>query len=63
MEENVKQAMQIILHERMKTKAKLEFFRFLEEADIKKSYQREINECLDRIRGLDEIYEKLKNGN
>ena len=36
MDEYVKQTLQMILHERMKTKAELEFLRFMEETDRKK---------------------------
>jgi len=61
MDEDVKQALQIILHERMKAKAELEMFRFKEEIDRKKSYKREIDNRLDRIVELDKLYEKLKN--
>jgi hypothetical protein len=45
----------------MKTKARLEVLRFLEETNIKKSYTREIDLCLDRLKELDELIEKIKN--
>jgi len=61
MDEDVKQVLQIILHERMKAKAELEMFRFQEEVNLKKSYKREIDERLDRISELDKLYEKLIN--
>jgi len=61
MDEDIKQALQIILHERMRAKAELEMFRFKEETDRKKSYKREIDKRLDRISELDKLYEKLKN--
>jgi len=61
MDEDVKQLLQIILHERMKTKAELEMYRFREEVDFKKSYKREIDKMLDRIAELDKMYEKLIN--
>jgi len=60
-DEDIKQALQIILHERMKAKAELEMFRFKEETDLRKSYKREIDERLDRISELDKLYDKLKN--
>jgi len=61
MDEFVKQTLQLILHERMKTKARLEILRFQEETDIKKSYTREIDQCLDRLKELDDLFEKIKN--
>jgi hypothetical protein len=61
MDENVKQVLQLILHEKMKLKAKLEILRFKEETDRKKSYQREIDHCLDQMNELDKLYEKIKN--
>ena len=61
LEENVKQVLEIILHERMKTKATLEMLRFVEETNIRKSYKREIDYCLDRMTELDDLYEKIKN--
>ena len=61
MDEFVKQTLQLILHERMKTKARLEILRFQEETDIKKSYAREIDRCLDRLKELDDLFEKIKN--
>jgi hypothetical protein len=61
MDENVKQALQLILHEKMKMKAKLEILRFKEETDNKKSYKREIDNCLDQMNELDKLYEKIKN--
>ena len=60
MDENVKQMLQIILHERMKAKAELEIFRFMEATDIRKSYKRKIDELLDRINELSELYEIIK---
>ena len=61
MDEDVKQTLEMILHERMKTKAALERFRLLEEVNIKKSYQKEINHCLDRLKQLNDLYEKINN--
>ena len=61
MDEDIKQTLQVIIHERMKAKAELEMFRFKEEVDIKKSYKREIDKRLDRILELDKLYEMLKN--
>jgi len=61
MEENVKQILKIILNERMKVKAMLEGLRFLEQSNIKKSYKKEIDYCLDRLIDLDDLYEKIKN--
>ena len=61
MEEYVKQTLRLILHERMKTKAKLEFLRFKEEIDMKKSYTKEIDKCLDRLKELDDMFEKIRN--
>ena len=61
MEENVKQVLEIILNERMKVKATLEGLRILEQSSIKKSYQKEIDYCLDRLNELDDLYEKIKN--
>jgi len=61
MDEYVKQTLRIILHERMKTKAELEILRFKEETDQKKNYKSEIDKCLDRLKELDDLYEKIKN--
>ncbi|MCL2652113.1 MAG: hypothetical protein FWD60_13960 [Candidatus Azobacteroides sp.] len=61
MDEYVKQTLQIILHERMKTKAELEVLRFKEETDRKKSYKKEIDKCLDRLKELDSLFEKIRN--
>ncbi|GHT39260.1 hypothetical protein FACS189437_02090 [Bacteroidia bacterium] len=61
MEENVKQAIALILHERMKCKAALEMLRLVEQTNIKKSYKREIDILLDRMNELNEMYEKLMN--
>ena len=61
MNEYAKQTLQIILHERMKTKAELEVLRFREETDRKKSYKREIDKCLDRLKELDDLFEKIRN--
>ena len=61
MEENVRQLLETILHERMKTKATLEGLRFLTTTNIKKSYQREINFCLDRLKELDDLYKEIIN--
>lgn len=61
MDEFVKQTLQIILHERMKTKAELEILRFQEETDRKKSYKKEIDKCLDRLKELDDMFEKIRN--
>jgi hypothetical protein len=61
MDEDVKKVLEFILHERMKTKADLELFRFLDQNDFKRSYKREIDERLDRMNFLNEWYEKLKN--
>ena len=61
MNEYVKQTLQIILHERMKTKAELEVLRFMEETNRKKSYQKEIDKCLDRLNELDDLFEKIRN--
>jgi hypothetical protein len=57
--EDVKQLPNYILHERMKTKAALERLRLAEMTDIKKSYSKEINKCLDYLNQLDEMYEKF----
>ena len=61
MDEFVKQALQIILHERMKTKAALEILRFNEETDRKKSYKKEIDKCLDRLNELNDLFDKIRN--
>jgi hypothetical protein len=61
MDENVKQALQIIIHKKMQIKAELEMYRFMEETDRKKSYRREIDERLDRMKELDDLYDKIKN--
>ena len=61
MDEYVKQTLQIILHERMKTKAELEFLRFMEETDRKKSYQKEIDKRLDLLNELNDLFEKIRN--
>jgi len=61
MGENVKQILNYILHERMKAKAALENLRLLEETNLKKSFAREIDKCLDRMIELDKLYEKIKN--
>jgi hypothetical protein len=61
MEEDVKHVLEMILNERMKTKAALEEFRMLEEAKIGRSYQNQINHCLDRLKELDDLYKKIKN--
>jgi len=61
MDEYVKQTLQIILHERMKTKAELEILRFKEETDRKKSYKKEIDNCLDRLKELNDMFEKIRN--
>jgi len=61
MDEYAKQTLQIILHERMKTKAELEILRFKEETDRKKSYKKEIDKCLDRLKELDDMFEKIRN--
>jgi len=61
MDEYVKQTLQIILHERMKTKAELEILRFKEETDRKKSYKKEIDKCLDRLKELNDMFEKIRN--
>jgi len=61
MDEYVKQTLQIILHERMKTKAELEILRFKEGTDRKKSYKREIDKCLDRLKELEELFDKIRN--
>ena len=61
MDEDVKQLLKLILHERMKVKAKLEMFRFMDETDRRKSYMREIDQCLDRMNELNEMYEKIIN--
>ena len=61
MEENVRELLEVILHERMKAKATLEELRFMEETNIKKSYQKEINLCLDRLKELDDLYNEIKN--
>ena len=61
MEEDVKQVLKSILNERMKVKATLEILRILELSNIKKSYQKEINHCLDRMKELDDLYEKINN--
>ena len=63
MDEYVKQTLKIILHERMKTKAELEILRFKEKTDRKKSYQGEIDKCLDRLKELDDLFEKIRNQN
>jgi len=60
MENDVKQLMEFIVHQRMKIKAELETLRFLEETDKKKSYKNEINSRLDRMKELDKMFEKLK---
>jgi hypothetical protein len=60
MDEYVKQTLKIILSERMKTKAELEILRFKEETDRKKSYQKEIDRCLDRLKELDDLFEKIR---
>ena len=61
MDDYVKQTIQIILHETMKTKAQLEIFRFKQEVDLKRDYQDEINKCLDRINELDIMFERIRN--
>ena len=61
MDDYVKQTLQIILHERMKTKAKLEIFRFKQEVDLKRDYQKEIDKCLDRLNELDIMFERISN--
>jgi len=61
MDKYIMQTLQIILHERMKTKAKLEFFRFMEETDRKRSFKNEIDKCLDRLKELDDLFNKIKN--
>jgi len=55
MEEDVKQILAMIVHERMKLKVALDRFRILEEMNIKKSYQREIDYCLDCLKQLDDL--------
>ena len=45
----------------MKTKAELEILRFKEETDRKKSYKKEIDKCLDRLKELDDMFEKIRN--
>ena len=59
MDENVRQTLSYVLHERMKAKAALENLRLLEETNLKKSYAREIDKCLDRMIELDKIYDKI----
>jgi hypothetical protein len=61
MDEYVKQTLKIILHKRIETKAELEYYRFKEEADWKKSYTKEIDRCLDRLKELDDLFEKIRN--
>jgi hypothetical protein len=61
MDEDVKKVLQMIVYERMKTKTALEILRFREETDRKKSYQNEIDQCLDRLKELDDLFEKIRN--
>jgi len=61
MEDFVKQTLKLILHEKMKIKAELEILRFKEETDRRKSYLKEINNCLDRMKELDDLFEKIRN--
>ena len=61
MDEDKKHILVTILNERMKTKAALEELRLLETMNIKKSYQKEIDYCLDRMKQLEDLYEKIKN--
>ena len=61
MDEFVNQTLKIILHERMKTKSELEILRFMEETDRKKSYKKEIDKCLDRLKELDDLFERIRN--
>ena len=61
MDENKKLVLETILDERMKTKATLEALRFLETMNIKKSYQKEIDYCLERMKELEDLYEKIRN--
>ena len=61
MDEKLRQTLSYILHERMKAKAALESLRLLEETNLRKSYAREIDKCLDRMIELDKLYEKIKN--
>ncbi|MDR1813367.1 MAG: hypothetical protein LBR18_00755 [Tannerella sp.] len=56
-----KQVIELILHERMKTKAQLEMLRFMHESNTRKSYENEINKCLDRMSELEEMYNTLIN--
>jgi hypothetical protein len=60
MEDEEKEVLNMILARRMELKAKLEVFRFLEENNPAKSYQREINEMLDEMNELNELYDRLK---
>ena len=59
MEEEVKQTLEMIIHERMKTKTALEKLRMLEALGVRR-YEREINICLDRMKQLDELYKKIE---
>jgi len=45
----------------MKTKAESEILRFKEETDRKKSYKKEIDNCLDRLKELNDMFEKIRN--
>ena len=59
MEKDVKQTLEMIIHERMKTKAALEKLRMLDALGVGR-YEREINFCLDRMKQLDDLYEKIE---
>ena len=59
MEKEVKQTLDMIIHERLKIKATLENLRMLEALGVRR-YEREINFCLDRMRELDDLYEKIE---
>lgn len=61
MDENVKQTLEMIIHERMKTKAALERLRMLEEVSNGKSFNNEIDYCLDQLKRLDDLYDSIKN--